>query len=256
VLTVDYDRLGLAAGDLLLDVGCGAGRHTVEALRRGARAVCLDRDPAEVRRARAAGPEAEAFLGTALAGGEPRAVCGDAFSLPFADATFDAVVASEVLEHLHDDGAAIAELVRVLRPGGRLAVTVPRALPERICWALSREYHDTPGGHVRIYRASDLRAALGAAGLRVLGWHHAHGLHSPYWWLRCEVGVDRDRALPVRAYHRLLVWDIMSRPWPTRAAGRVLDPLIGKSVAVYCERPGARDVAAGARMDADGAAAA
>ena len=237
MLTVDFDRLGLAAGDRLLDVGCGAGRHSVEALRRGAIAISLDRDLREVGRARAAGPAAEAFLGQALAGGAPRGVCGDALSLPFDDATFDAVVASEVLEHVVEDRAAIAELVRVLRPGGRLAVTVPRALPERVCWALSREYHETPGGHVRIYRGDELRDRLAAAGLRVLSGHHAHGLHSPYWWLRCAVGVERDSVLPVRLYHRLLVWDLMERPWPTRLAERLLDPLIGKSLVVYGERP-------------------
>jgi SAM-dependent methyltransferase len=239
VLTVDFDRLGLAAGELLLDVGCGAGRHSVEALRRGARAISLDRDAGEVRRAVAAGPAAEALLGEPLDGGATQPVCADAYSLPFADATFDVVVASEVLEHLVDDRQAIAELVRVLRPGGRLAVTVPRALPERVCWTLSRDYHETPGGHVRIYRGHELRAALGVAGLRVLDWHHAHGLHSAYWWLRCAVGVERDDHLAVRLYHRLLVWDLMARPWPTRLAERVLDPVVGKSLVVYCERPGA-----------------
>lgn len=237
MLTVDYDRLGLAPGELLLDVGCGAGRHSVEALRRGAVAVSLDRDLAEAGRAKSAGPAAEELLGESLAGGPPRTVCGDALALPFADRTFDAVVASEVLEHVPDDIAAVDELVRVLKPGGRLAVTVPRALPEMMCWALSSEYHEKPGGHLRIYRGHELRALLAAAGLRVLRAHHAHALHSPYWWLRCAVGVDRESVLPVRLYHRLLVWDLMKRPWPTRLAERALDPLIGKSLVIYCARP-------------------
>jgi hypothetical protein len=66
--------------------------------------------------------------------------------------------------------------------------------------------------------------------------HHAHALHAPFWWLKCAVGVDRDTAV-VRAYHRLLVWDLMKRPWLTRTAERLLDPVLGKSLVVYADRP-------------------
>jgi SAM-dependent methyltransferase len=79
------------------------------------------------------------------------------------------VVASEVLEHIPADTDAIAELVRVLRPGGTIAVTVPRWLPEKICWALSDAYHEVEGGHVRIYTGDELVAKLQAAGWRTTG---------------------------------------------------------------------------------------
>ena len=112
------------------------------------------------------------------------------------------MVASEVLEHIPDDEAAIAELVRVLRPGGTMAVTVPRWLPEKICWALSDQYHEVEGGHVRIYTGDELVGKLRAAGLVFDGKDHAHGLHSPYWWLKCAVGVDNDKNPLVKAYHQ------------------------------------------------------
>jgi SAM-dependent methyltransferase len=234
MLTVDFDRLRVGAGDLVLDVGCGAGRHSIEAARRGATAVALDLAPGELRGALRSCGDAVAMLGAPLAGGTPRAVVGDATGLPFADGSFDVVIASEILEHIGDDAAAIAELHRVLRPGGRLAVTVPRELPERICWQISREYRESPGGHVRIYGAAELRSRLAAASLRITGSDHVHGLHSPYWWLRCVVGLDRQ-PLAVRLYHRLLVWDLMERPWITRAAERLTAPLVGKSLVVYAE---------------------
>ena len=86
-------------------------------------------------------------------------------ALPFADGTFDRVIASEVLEHIPDDTAAMRELARVLRPGGAMAVTVPRCVPEAINWALSDEYHDTPGRSRPHLPALDARtpAELGRA---------------------------------------------------------------------------------------------
>ena len=121
------------------------------------------------------------------------------------------VIVSEVLEHIPEDERAMAEIARVLRPGGTAAVTVPRWWPEQVCWALSREYHDIPGGHVRIYRGSKLANRLAGAGLTPVATGFAHALHAPYWWLKCAVGVNRE-VLPVRTYHRLLVWDITSGP--------------------------------------------
>ena len=99
------------------------------------------------------------------------ALRGDATRLPFADGSFDVVITSEVLEHIQDDVAAIAEMARVLAPGGTFAATVPSWFPEKINWMLSDEYHapKSVGGHVRIYTLTELRAKLRAAGLDVTG---------------------------------------------------------------------------------------
>jgi len=244
MLTVDYERLGVGRGDLVLDLGCGFGRHAFEAARRGASVVALDAGADEVAQVRGTlGAMVEAGE---LAPGHPAtAVQGDALALPFADATFDRVIASEVLEHIPDDTAAMRELARVLRPGGAMAVTVPRCVPEAINWALSDEYHDTPGGHVRIYRRSTLERRLSSAGLEPAGYHHAHGLHTPYWWLRCLVGPSNDTHPAVGAYHKVLVWDIVKGPFVTRTADRVLSPLIGKSLVLYLTKPDAGSDATG-----------
>jgi SAM-dependent methyltransferase len=238
MLTVDFDRLGLRRGDRVLDMGCGAGRHAFEMYRRGGDVIAFDQDGDEL-----AGVldlfGAMRDAGEVPDGAEADIKQGDALSLPFADAEFDRVVAAEVLEHIPDDEAAIAELARVLRPGGTMAVTVPRWLPEKVCWALSDAYHEVEGGHVRIYRGHELLARLEAAGLVYEGRDHAHGLHAPYWWLKCAVGVTDDHHPAVRAYHRLLVWDIMEKPLATRLAERALNPLIGKSLVLYLRKPDA-----------------
>ncbi|MGY1814812.1 class I SAM-dependent methyltransferase [Blastococcus sp. SYSU D00820] len=237
MLTVDYDRLDLRPGMTLLDLGCGEGRHAFEGFRRGARVIALDHGVPEVETTRR-WLDAIAAAGEAPTGASAEVVRGDLLALPVPDASVDRVIAAEVLEHIPDDRAAMAEIARVLKPGGRVAVTVPRWLPERICWALSDEYHANEGGHIRIYRGDVLRDRLAAAGLVPGAEHHAHALHAPFWWLKCAVGVDDDNPA-VRAYHKLLVWDLTERPWLTRTAEKLLDPLIGKSLVVYADKPAA-----------------
>jgi SAM-dependent methyltransferase len=232
MLTVDFDRLGIGPSVKVIDVGCGAGRHAFEAYRRGADVIAFDRDASELRSVEAI-LEAMAEAGEAPATASATAVVGDALRLPYADQTFDCVIASEVLEHIPEDDAAIAELVRVLKVGGTLAVSVPRWLPERVCWLLSDEYHSNEGGHVRVYRASELRDKILGGGMDLTHAHHAHALHSPFWWLKCAVGVSNSKHPAVAAYHKLLVWDLMRRPKVTQLAESLLNPLVGKSVAMY-----------------------
>ncbi len=236
MLTVDYARLGLRPGDRLLDLGCGAGRHAFEALRRGANVTALDLDQAELDLV-AVYLAAISEDDTLPRGSGWETLQASATELPFPDAHFDRVIASEVLEHINDDALAIGELSRVLKPGGTMAVTVPRFGPELVNWLLSERYHSVEGGHVRIYRLSQLAGRLSASGLRVVGVGFAHALHSPYWWLKCLVGLEREDSWVVNAYHRFLVWDIEKSPRLTKILDSALNPLIGKSLVLYLEKP-------------------
>lgn len=163
------DRLPAEPGARVLDAGSGLGvvALVAQAARPDLRWVALDAD-------------ADRLAAAAHAGVTVPQVRGDLRRLPWADGTFDAVVASEVLEHLVDDVAGAAELGRVLRPGGRLLVTVPHAgYPWR--WdpiGRAREHlRRAPlrtgrwtgiwTGHERLYRPADLAAVLAAAGLEV-----------------------------------------------------------------------------------------
>jgi SAM-dependent methyltransferase len=232
LLTVDFERFPISPGEVLLDIGCGGGRHSFEAYRRGARVVAADLDAKELP------PVADMFgairaENQAPDGAGAGVLSTDATSMPFPDGSFDKVIASEILEHVPDDRLAMAEIARILRPGGMAAITVPAWFPERVCWALSDEYHNNPGGHVRIFTRAELARKLESAGLSVTGSHHAHALHSPYWWLKCAVGVHRDKHPAVRGYHQILVWDIMKAPAVTRRTENALNPLIGKSLILY-----------------------
>ena len=238
MLTIRFDRLGVQPGDLVLDAGAGFGRHAFELARRGANVVALDYAADEVIATRN-------VFGAMLEGGEIAAdryvgvLRGDATRLPFADDSFDRVITSEVLEHIQADVDAIAELVRILRPGGTFAATVPSWFPEKINWMLSDEYHapKSVGGHVRIYSATELKAKLRTAGLEVVGSHHAHALHSPYWWLKCAVGPRRTDSRAVNAYQKLLEWEIVKQPAAMKLVERGLAPALGKSLIVYGRKP-------------------
>jgi SAM-dependent methyltransferase len=130
----------------VLDIGCGTG-FTLTRLPAGVRSVGLDASPAALSLARERAP------GSSF-------VRGSAYALPFADGSFDAVLALDVLEHLDDDLAAARELRRVLAPGGAAIVTVPAF---QGLWSA----HDEALEHRRRYRLPQIEAVLREAGLRI-----------------------------------------------------------------------------------------
>lgn len=243
MLTVDYDRLALEPGMRVLDLGAGFGRHAFETARRGASVVAADLAFDEMKATQ------DTFAAMFVEGDLPQGITtvtvqANGLTLPFADASFDRIIASEVLEHVPDDLGVMAELFRVLAPGGRMAATVPSQLPEQICWWLNDAYHapKSVGGHVRIYGQPELRMKLESVGFSPGEAHRAHALHSPYWWLKCAVGIDNEDNFLVKQYLKLLTWDIVEAPALTRTTERILNPVLGKSVVVYADRPTSAEV--------------
>lgn len=235
MITVRFKLLGIKPGERLLDIGCGSGRHVGGAsCLNGITVIGADSSIDELTAAKnrldlltATGENNRSRWGISAA---------DITCLPFKDETFDHVICSEVLEHIPDDTAAAWELLRVLKPGGNLAVSVPRYFPEKICWRLSDDYFKTDGGHIRIYRQKQITRMFESLGLVQWASHFAHSLHTPYWWLKCLVGPGRDNSLPVNLYQRLLTWDIMKKPKVTRLLDALLNPVLGKSLVLYFKK--------------------
>ncbi len=237
MLTVDFSRLDLRPDSLVLDAGCGTGRHLSEAFRRRkVHVVGIDMNYEDSATARNTLEimELEGEGGSGSYG----VFRADITRLPFSDGVFDLVICSEVLEHIAEDSKAVKEITRVLKPGELAVVSVPRFLPESICWALSKSYRNEPGGHVRIYRKRHLVKLLESEGLLCEYIHWAHALHSPYWWLKCLVGPKNETSRLVNLYHRFLVWDIVKHPWLTRKMDKLLNPLIAKSSVFYLRKKG------------------
>ncbi len=229
--TVDFKHFMLSPGDRVLDLGCGEGRHVISAfVEADVTAIGVDLSLTDLKTTQQkfadfAEPDNEA-KGFGLA-------AANALHLPFADDSFDKIICSEVLEHIPDYKSVLREIERVLKPGGLFCASVPRAWPERICWALSEAYHKVEGGHVRIFDAGKLRGQIQALGFHFYHRHWAHALHAPFWWLKCLFWKNQDENGLIKLYHRLLVWDLLERPQLTRRLEQLLNPVVGKSVVMY-----------------------
>ncbi len=229
--TVDFKYFPLAPGDKVLDLGCGEGRHVISVYVEGeVQSVGVDLSLDDLKTAHHKFEDFDAGCDSPRQFGLANA---NALSLPFADDSFDKVICSEVLEHIPDYHGALLEIERVLKPGGLFCASVPRRWPEKVCWALSDEYHQVPGGHLRIFRADRLRAEIERLGFDQYYDHGAHALHAPFWWLKCLFWKTRDSNWLIRQYHKLLVWDLMKAPWLTRSLEKLLNPVLGKSVVMY-----------------------
>ncbi|MEV5610996.1 class I SAM-dependent methyltransferase [Streptomyces sp. NPDC052225] len=175
------DAAGVEAGVAHLDVGSGTGSVVEAAALRGAHVTAVDAEPDMVAATRARVPEART---------EPAVLP----QLPFGDGVFDAVTANFVLNHVGDPVAALTEMRRVLRPGGRLAVTLwrnPNAAGQTLlgramgaAGAVRPDGMPRPG--VDFERTGDGVAGLlreaGLAGVRgdEIAWDHRAGLDE--WW--------------------------------------------------------------------------
>jgi SAM-dependent methyltransferase len=235
MVTVEFNRLAIKPGFKILDIGCGSGRHTCAAYQcQNVTAVGVDLNYSDLNDARE-----RLGLHDRLdehGGGVWALSAADVNQLPFRDGYFDLDICSEVLEHIKPYRMAIREIVRVLRPGSNLVVSVPRYWPERICWFLSPAYASSNGGHVRIFRQHQLIKDLVSAGVNMWAIHFAHSLHTPFWWLKCLVGPDRQDSSVVNLYHRFLTWDIMQKPRVTHLLDKLFNPVMGKSLVLYLNK--------------------
>jgi len=235
MLTVDFRRLPLRQGDFVLDAGCGEGRHVFECFRHECAILGMDLSHRSLLKARY-------VLGQMRLRKEARGrvllLRGDALRFPFADGIFDKIICAEVIEHVADDRLGIAELARILKFGGKLAVTVPTVITEYVYDKLSPEYFRTPGGHIRKVIPRALAQSMEENGLGIYAVGFAHAFHSPYWLLRCIFGLHDEKAVIPRAYRRFLHLSLFSRP--LSISEKICNYFFPKSIILYAQKKKSR----------------
>jgi len=162
ILTLNRDRefaelkrmLDLKSTDHLLDAGCGDGFWTLRIAKLCGHVTGLEPDSKTIEYARALHSRPNVTY-----------VCGVAESLPFEDSTFDKILSISCLEHFADPWCGIAEMARVLKPGGRIALSVDSLLPENSTQSF-REWHKRRHFVTHYFSQDALTAALRSAGFR------------------------------------------------------------------------------------------
>ena len=233
MLTFNLKKYDLKNDGVLLDVGCGEGRHIFGVMQDYPLMKCIgiDMDHESIKIAEEG---YDYFKSISHAGAE--FLKGSAYNIPFPDNFFDLVVCSEVLEHLHEYNDAVKEMHRVLKPGGKLYASVPASWPEKICWNLSKDYQNQPGGHLRIFNQKKLVSEIQEEGFIFLSSDRFHAIHSPYWWLRCFFWNTQDSNFIVKLYKKILERHILKKPLLIDIIDKLLNPILGKSFSMYFEK--------------------
>ena len=233
MLTFNFKKHEINQKGVMLDVGCGEGRHIFGIMQDYPLMKCigLDMDNESLEKAE---EDYEYFKSISEAGAQ--FLKGSAYSLPFPDESIDLIVCSEVLEHLHEYNDAVKEIHRVLKPGGKFYASVPATWPEKICWKLSEEYQNQPGGHLRIFSQSGLISEIKESGFKFLSSEKFHSIHSPYWWLRCFFWNTQDKNFLVNLYKKMLERHILKKPFFINLLDKALNPIMGKSFSMYFKK--------------------
>ena len=230
MLTFDFNRVNINPEGIMLDLGCGEGRHIFGLMEKFPDLKCIGLDPHIESLDKAF--EGLKFL-ESISNSKTNFLSGSAYSLPFSDDSFDLVVCSEVLEHLHDYKDAIKEINRVLKPGGQFLASVPAEFPEKICWLLSEAYQNQPGGHLRIFKKNELIKEVAEHNFSFESSQRFHSIHSAYWWLRCLFWKSQESNIIIKGYKKILERHILKKPFFLDLIDKIFNPILGKSIAFY-----------------------
>jgi SAM-dependent methyltransferase len=230
-MQIDFPGFEIAAGDTLVDVGCGDGSVCAYAGWRGADVIGIDIDPESLRQADAVmrGVPARSWRG----------LLSDCDPIPLPDASASVIVATEVMEHVESPERFAAELVRIGKPGARYLISVPDPASESVLKLVAPDWYWKAPFHVRVYERGQLEALLGSAGLEVTG-SGKTGFYWAMWWtfrmaLDAQVGSDKPDSPLLHHWER--TWEELGKvPWGSQIAWEMAQHF-PKSQVVVARKP-------------------
>lgn len=233
--SIDPALLDIGPDDRVIDLGCGTGRHVLELAKTPSTVFGADISRHDLRVGRYL-LEIMRRDGDVNASVHWMQTAGE--RLPFVDGAFDRVICTETLEHVDDDAVLARELVRVLKPGGILCVSVPDEFSEKIFWKLSKNYRTHAGGHVRIYRRPQIVQLLRNAGLEPYAVRYRHSLETAYWLSHVAFWSDWGKQGPITSvFRRVLDSQQTRKSRIISALDDIGNRVLPKSIVVYSRKP-------------------
>jgi SAM-dependent methyltransferase len=229
VAHIDLDALGVAPSSRILDLGCGNGQFTLPLLARKLAVVSMDLDTPRLREVR------ESCLEEGLEG---RVVRANGSHLPCSSQSLDVVVCREMIEHIHEPGAVLDEIRRILRPDGRLCVTVPSAHTERFFqWVDPRWL--AMAGHVHVFTREAMCDLLARHGFEVTEVRGRNFFYSFFWFVHTLVRTTHDGTGRIQDHFALArrvfrFWRMLGEGRLKRGIERVGNAVFPKSNVYYC----------------------
>ncbi|MCE9630297.1 MAG: methyltransferase domain-containing protein [Planctomycetia bacterium] len=220
------EGFSIEPADTVADIGCGRGRSSLFAARRGAEVIAVDVDAGRLEslQARLAESPARAF----------RVVRGESTRIPLPDATATKVVCMEVLEHVTDPAAIVAELARITKPGGRLLLSVPDPIAESVQQQVAPPFYWQPPHHVRVFERDAFDDLVRQAGLIIDSRHEGSFFHALHWIL-FWAGDGPECPNPALAHWASTWKSLLDAPNGGRIR-RALDTLMPKNQAIIARK--------------------
>ena len=217
----------ITADDVVLDVGCGEGEIASFCAARGAAIIVTDSDPEKISIAK------NRLAGTAARSVE--ALVSDSCPLPIAGNVASVVISTEVLEHVDDPSAFLAELARVGRPGARYLLAVPDPVAETLQKSVAPQLYFEKPNHVRIVGREEFAGMVRAAGL-VVERRASYGFFSSLWWLMLWLSADTAARENVQA-HWSQTWNALLDTPNGMLLKNALDNFMPKSQLIIARKP-------------------
>ena len=229
--TFNFNSLNLKKIKTAIDVGCGNGRHLKSLGFRlsNAKIIGIDQSCEEITKL-----QDEFSNHICKNQNSYKFLMGDVRNIDIEDNSQDLVICSEVLEHVPNFKDVLKECYRILKPGAVILISVPSYLPESLCWKYSKEYMQTPGGHIRIFKKVFLKECFRELNLKLFKYHREHAIHSIYWIFKARNKMKEDKFL--KSLHALLVRQMFGQAKISLLIEKILNPFFGKSECFYLRK--------------------